>query len=71
MSCDFDGRERTTRCQFSQQSAEFIDFICVSLSDSSSFCLILHSVSVVEHCALQEHLKEAAKEPVQSKVTSI
>ena len=43
---------------------KMIFFICVSLSDSSCFCLFLRSVSVVERCALQERLKEAAEEPV-------
>ena len=52
----------TTRCQFSH-------FICVSLSDSSSFSLF--SRSVVEHCALQEHLKEEAEEPVQGEVMNV
>ena len=44
-------------CSFSRVYCIFrvfrYTFICVSLSDSSSFCLFSHTVSVVEHCALQ------------------
>ena len=41
-----------------------IDFyLCITIL-SSSFCLFLRSVSVVERSALQECLKEAAEEPV-------
>ena len=49
----------------------FIDFLFVSVSDRSYFCLLPPSVSVVEHCALQERLKEAAEESVQGEVTIV
>ena len=38
-----------------------IDFyLCIAIL-SSSFCLFLRSVSMVEHCALQERLKEVTE----------